>query len=128
MCSFKDNKMYKKIFSALLFWFFLSGFATIISGDVDSVTFDSSPTAAEVYIDGAYVGMTPLTIRVEKNEKDSVMFKKDGYRTVTRDLSKSYDMVTMLSIFWDLSTTDFLTGAAFEYDPKSFYIELQKIN
>ena len=119
--------MHKKIFLALLFWFFLSGFATIISGDVDSVTFDSSPTDAEVYIDGSYVGVTPLTIRLEKNEKDVVMFKKDGYRAVTRDLSKSYDMVTMLNIIWDLSTTDFLTGAAFEYDPKSFYIELQKI-
>jgi len=56
------------------------------------------------------------------------MFKKEGYQTVSRDLSKSYDPVTIISVFWDLSTTDFLTGAAMEYDPKSYFIELKKLN
>ena len=54
------------------------------------------------------------------------MFKKEGYQAVTRELTKSYDPITMGSIFWDLSITDFLSGAAMEYAPKSYYIELRE--
>lgn len=56
------------------------------------------------------------------------MFKLGGYQTITRGLSKSYDPIKILSLPWDLSTTDFLTCAAMEYDPKSYFIELKKLN
>lgn len=56
------------------------------------------------------------------------MFKLGGYQTITRGLSKSYDPIKILSLPWDFSTTDFLTGAAMEYDPKSYFIELKKLN
>jgi len=115
-----------KLLPVLILAMFLSGCATIISGDTETVTFNSSPEGADVYIDGSIVGKTPLSIVLEKNKKDVVMLKKEGYQSVTRDLTKSYDSITMLSIFWDLSTTDFLTGAAMEYAPKSYYIELRE--
>lgn len=106
----------------------MSGCATIMSGDTEAIHFDTSPTGADVFIDGGYVGTTPMTIRLRKSKKDTVMFKKEGYQTISRDLSKSFDPVTVINIFWDLSTTDFLTGAAMEYDPKSYFIELKKLN
>ena len=115
-----------KFLPVLISAIFLSGCATIISGDTETVTFNSSPEGADVYIDGAIIGKTPVSIVLEKNKKDVVMFKKEGYQAVTRDLTKSYDPITMLSIFWDLSTTDFLSGAAMEYAPKSYYIELRE--
>jgi len=115
-----------KFLPVLISAIFLSGCATIISGDTETVTFNSSPEGADVYIDGAIIGKTPVSIVLEKNKKDVVMLKKEGYQAVTRDLTKSYDPITMLSIFWDLSTTDFLSGAAMEYAPKSYYIELRE--
>lgn len=115
-----------KFLPVLISAIFLSGCATIISGDTETVTFNSSPEGADVYIDGAIIGKTPVSIVLGKNKKDVVMFKKEGYQAVTRDLTKSYDPITMLSIFWDLSTTDFLSGAAMEYAPKSYYIELRE--
>jgi len=69
-----------------------------------------------------------MTIRLRNNKKDFVMFKLGGYQTITRGLSKSYDSIKILSLPWDLSTTDFLTCAAMEYDPKSYFIELKKLN
>jgi hypothetical protein len=69
-----------------------------------------------------------MTIRLRNNKKDFVMFKLGGYQTITRGLSKSYDPIKILSLPWDFSTTDFLTGAAMEYDPKSYFIELKKLN
>lgn len=54
------------------------------------------------------------------------MIQKEGYKTVSRDITKSYDPVTVLSIFWDYSTTDMISGAAFEYEPNSYFVELAK--
>lgn len=104
----------------------LAGCATIISGTNQSVTFDSAPEGAEVYIDGARVGVTPITVMLEKSAKSTVMIKKNGYQTVTRDLTKRFDNTAILNIFWDLSTTDAITGAWKEYEPYSYYIELQQ--
>ena len=103
----------------------LSGCATVINGTTQSMTFDSKPQGAEVSIDGAYVGITPLTLKLGKNKKESVQVKKAGYKTVSRDITKSFDPVALVDIFWDLSTTDFITGAAMKYEPNSYFFELQ---
>jgi len=103
-----------------------SGCATVISGTTQTLTFNSEPSGAEVYLDGARVGTTPVSLSVKKNKKDSVMIQKEGYKAVSRDITKSYDPVTILSIFWDYSTTDMISGAAFEYEPNSYFVELVK--
>ncbi|MBF0471855.1 MAG: PEGA domain-containing protein [Gammaproteobacteria bacterium] len=104
----------------------LTGCATIISGTNEGVTFNSSPEGASVYIDGQIVGTTPLTVPLPKMKKKSVMVKKDGYEVITRDLGKQMDPVAIGNIIWDLSTTDFISGALMEYEPKSYYFELEK--
>lgn len=103
----------------------LSGCATVLNGTTQSVTFDSLPQGAEILIDGALVGVTPLTMTLEKNAKDTVMVKKDGFKTISRDLTKKFDGVAVINIFWDLSTTDAITGAIKQYEPNSYYFELQ---
>lgn len=106
--------------------FILSGCATVISGTSQTLTFNSEPDGAEVYVDGAMIGTTPVSVSVGKNDKDSFMIQKEGYKTVTRDITTSYDPVTLLSVFWDYSTTDMVSGAAFEYEPSSYYVQLAK--
>ena len=54
------------------------------------------------------------------------MIEKEGYRTETMPLDKKYDGVALLSIFWDLSTTDFITGAAYEYQPSTYHFKMKK--
>ena len=105
----------------------LTGCATLISGTNQTLTFNSEPSGAEVYLDGALIGMTPVSLSVKKNKKDAFLIKKEGYKAVSRDITKSYDPVTVLSIFWDLSTTDMISGAAFEYEPNSYFIQLQEV-
>ena len=61
----------------------ISGCATVISGTTQTLTFNSEPTGAEVYLDGARIGSTPVSLSVKKNEKDTVMIQKEGYKTVT---------------------------------------------
>ena len=110
------------------FMSYLSGCATVISGTTQSVTIDSNPQGAEVSIDGGYIGVTPITIKLEKNKKDNISLKKEGYKSVSRDLTKNFDPVAIVNIVWDLSTTDFITGAAMKYDPNMYFFELQSNN
>lgn len=125
------NLVTKRI-SAILFavaaFFLLSGSATIISGTNQTLSFQSEPPGATVYLDGQVIGTTPVSVSVRKNQKQSFMVEKQGYQTVTRDITKSYDPVALLSIFWDLSTTDLISGAAFEYEPNSYFIKLTPTN
>lgn len=104
----------------------LSSCASIIKGSSQTVTFQSEPEGAEVIIDGQSRGTTPLTVKLAKNKYDVVTFKKDGYATVNSSLEKKYDAVALLNIFWDLSTTDLISGAAYEYEPNSYFTKLKK--
>jgi hypothetical protein len=105
---------------------FLTSCAGVIKGTDQTVTFTSEPTAANVLIDGQDRGKTPLTLKLKKNAYSSIMIKKDGYRTITRPLEKKYDSTALLNIIWDSSTTDMISGAAYEYEPNSYHFELEK--
>lgn len=109
--------------SALLL---LTGCASVFKGTDQVLTITSDPDGATVRIDGKPVGVTPLSTKVKKNSADSIMIEKDGFRTETMPLEKKFDGVTLLSIFWDLGTTDFVTGAAYEYQPSTYHFKMKK--
>lgn len=104
----------------------LTSCAGIIHGTDQTVTFTSEPSGATVLIDGMSRGKTPLSVKLKKNAYDTVMIKMDGYRAITRPLNKQYDSIALLNVFWDLSTTDMITGAAYEYEPNTYHFELEK--
>lgn len=103
-----------------------TGCASVIKGTDQVLTFNSDVDGAQVFLDGVSVGVTPLSTKVKKNSKSTVMVKKEGYKTQTMPLDKKYDGVALLNIFWDLSTTDLVTGAAYEYDPNTYYFKMNK--
>ena len=103
-----------------------SGCATIISGTTQDITFESSPSGAAVFLDGERIGVTPFTTTLKKNKYSSFRIEKEGYITVSRSLNKEVDLVALLSFFWDLGTTDLVTGAAFKYGSNAYFVELQE--
>lgn len=101
--------------------------ATIISGTNQNVAFNSNPEGATVMIDGVKTCTTPCTISVPKGFREkTVSMSKEGYETYTVPMTTSYDGVALANIFWDLSTTDLITGAAWKYAPNSYFFELKK--
>jgi len=102
----------------------LSGCASIISGTSQDLTFNSNPEGAKVYLDGKVVGVTPFTFAAQKNKYDTMRIEKKGFVSINRDLNKKFDGVAMINIFWDLSTTDAITGAVFKYEENSYFIEM----
>lgn len=118
----------KKIITAALLatTLVLTGCATIISGSNQTLTFNSNVEDVSVYVDGSLIGKTPVSAQFKKNKAQTVMFKKEGYEPVTRSITKEFDPVAVLNIFWDVSTTDFITGAVYEYSPNAIYVEMPR--
>lgn len=103
------------------------GSATIISGSNQNVTFNSNPEGAMVMIDGVKTCTTPCTISLPKAKAQKmVSFEKEGYEKVSMPINTEYNGVALLNIFWDLSTTDLITGAAWNYSPNSYFSDLKK--
>jgi len=127
----KSNKFIKKFLAVLAVLAVLvmtTSFASVIKGTEQEITFESNVDGAEVYIDGECFGKTPFIVNLKKNKYSTIMVKKDGYATQTLPLTKSFDEVALLNIFGGVfsSTTDLVTGAAFEYEPNKLYINLSK--
>lgn len=114
----------KKVLLSITVLIMLSSCASVLKGTSQVLNFSSSPEGAEVIIDGISQGSTPLAVNLKKNKYSSVMFKKNGYETRVVPIQRSYDGIALLNIFWDLSTTDMITGAAFEYEPGNYHVTL----
>lgn len=73
--------MKRKVFAVLVALFVIAGLTSCIS--TTTVTFISNAEDAEVYVDGSYVGKTPVTTQLSNAvwEDPSIIVKKDGYKT-----------------------------------------------
>lgn len=102
------------------------GCATVFKGSSQVVTFNSEPQGAVVVLDGIPMGVTPVSLSLKKNRYKTVMLKKDGFQVITQPLQTGYDAVALVNVLWDCSTTDLITGNAYEYEPNSYHFNLRK--
>ena len=100
--------------------------ATLFHGSTQNISINSQPDGANVYVDGQLMGTTPVTLSLKKGKYKTIEIRKKCYKAVTLPLQKTFDPVAILNIFWDLSTTDFITGNLWEYSPNHYFIKLQK--
>ena len=120
--------IYMKNLIMFIAFILATGCAGVINGTDQDMTFRSDPEGATIMVDGLERGKTPLTISLKKSQYKTVTFKKDGYKDQSIELTKEMDTVAFLNIFWDLSTTDAMTGALYEYKPGMYHITMQKSN
>jgi len=99
--------------------------ATIISGTTQAVSIDSNVKGATVKIEGNLVGQTPFNGKIKRQREALAEVSAPGYAAQPITLTSSYNPVAILSIFWDYSTTDCLTGACWEYAPNTYYVNLK---
>lgn len=105
-----------------------SGCATLMKGTTQTISVSSNVDGAEISLDGMPIGRTPFTGPVKKN-KSTLVIDMEGYRRETVALSKSLE-----PMFWGNiiiggtigSITDFATGAAYQYAPASYQVDLQR--
>lgn len=119
--------MKKILFGLFAFASLVFGSATVFSGTNQSIAIDSEPSGAKVYVDGQLRGVTPLSVMMNKSvSSHEIRVQKEGFADINVPMTKSMDPVAILNIFWDLSTTDFLTGSVMEYSPNNYFFQLEK--
>ncbi len=133
--------MLKKLFTNnhLFIWFGLTAFltlggcATIFSDGQDTITFNSNVPGTKVFLDGIKLGVTPLTIPIErKTANRNLKFTKTGYQTQELPLSHKFNMnfAMLLDISGTVTTltpgaVDALTGNLIKYSPTEYHIEME---
>jgi hypothetical protein len=66
-----------------------SGCAAIFKGSNSNLNATSDPSGAKVYVNGELYGKTPINLRLKSSKTYTIEFKKEGYETVTRNISSS---------------------------------------
>ena len=61
--------------------------ATLFKGTNEEVRFGSEPQKADVWVNGAKLGETPFSIKLESKKTYTIEFKMDGYKTVTKTIT-----------------------------------------
>jgi hypothetical protein len=70
---------------ALLFF----GCATLFKGSTDKVDFSSTPSQADVIVNGQLMGKTPIQLKLQSKQSYNIEFRAEGYQTKTVVLTTS---------------------------------------
>lgn len=76
-------------YATLLFAVLLTGCATLVTGSSTDVSVQSTPSEAEIKINGQDYGETPTTLSLDSDRSHMVELSLDGYEEETIQLQKS---------------------------------------
>lgn len=125
----------KNIFLLSVLVLLFSSCATVFSGTRCTVKIkDGFPAGAKVYVNGNYVGTTPITVTVSKNglknKQTTITIKADGYRAQDIILTRR---IKISALVGDLLFTggvgliiDFIDGAIYKASPGEIKYSLEK--
>jgi len=116
----------KNLISMTLIALTLSSCATIFTGTKDTISFNTKPEGATIYLDGLELCKTPCHVPVRRSINDTdIEVKLDGYNTRLITLNKELNLISIINlgnlVGWGI---DALTGALMKYDRKSYNLEL----
>ena len=75
--------------AAILTLLLSTGCATLFNDEMKTVAMSSNPTGAEVWIDGARLGTTPVSLDLNNQQAHTVVFRREGHQEVTCQLTTS---------------------------------------
>ena len=104
--------------------------ASIFTGTTDTVSFNSTPSGAQVLINGVQIGVTPLTTSVAKSTSTSVVIRKEGYADYQFVLQTSMEPWFFGNIILGGligSLTDVASGAVNQYEPNAYFTTLSPL-
>ena len=123
--------MKKSICIVLIISLFLltSSCASILKGTSNKVDFNSKPQGAKIYVNGNYMGDTPIRLKLESKRTYNIEFRKEGYKTKTFNITNQVGAGwIILDILMGLVPVivDAATGAWYELDQKNVRAILEK--
>ena len=124
------------VVSSAVLWFLvfasmgLMGCATLIHGTSQEVTVESTPTEAQVEVDGRPVGETPTTTVLKRDREYTVSIYREGHephRTTLRPRRNIWATVNILNLVVPGLLIDASTGALYSLEPGTIAPELQPV-
>ena len=122
------KKFYKIIVFVIVFQ--LVGCATIFKGTNSHLGMHSNPAGAEVYINGKYMGKTPLSLKLSSKTSYVIEFRKEGYKSIARNVTNKVGAGwVILDVLGGLVPViiDAVTGAWYQLDQKNVDVHLEKL-
>ncbi len=103
-----------------------SGCATMFSSNSQQVNISSQPPGARVTLNGAYSGVTPLSLTLKTEQNYQVVVQREGYRDATATIHRDLNPVAILNLVsivcW---AVDLATGAFWRLEPTGVQVTLQ---
>lgn len=108
----------------------VAGCATIVTGSSQSLTINTTPSGATVTLNGNNLGVTPLSVDVKRPETERSVFRfeKAGYKPLELPIDRSMNTWWLGNIITGGvfgSTTDYASGAMYEYQPNLIQVTLE---
>jgi hypothetical protein len=107
-----------------------SGCATIIDGSSQVVTFNSQPNGVKILINGAQIGVTPLSTQIHRSKSTIVLARMEGYddqQIAMQTKTNTYFFGNFISGGLIGSTIDYASDAIVEYSPNTYYVTLAPV-
>jgi TolB-like protein len=112
-------------FVAVLLVVLTSGCATVIKGSGRDVTFTSTPSGAEIFVQGKYVGKTPVTAKIDHGFADRVVEARlPGYERRQSVLTTHFSGHSLWLLTYS-ALVDGISGAMFTVDEGSLHLALE---
>jgi hypothetical protein len=118
-----------KILACALICLYLSSCATLFKGTTEEIRLNSDPQRAQVFINGTFMGETPISFKLECKKTYIIEFRKEGYNP------RTYNITNHVGAGWiilDVLTglvgviVDATTGAWYSLDQKNVDAVLEK--
>jgi hypothetical protein len=120
---------FKLFIPILVLCFLSSSCAVIFKGNSSKVDFNSTPAGAQVFVNGNYMGDTPIRLKLESKGNFQIEFRKEGFKTKTFNITNHVGAGwIILDVLFGLLPVivDAATGAWYELDQSMVNAMLEK--
>lgn len=104
----------------------LSGCATLFGNNGRSVSVNTQPQGAQVYLNGQPIGTTPTTVQLASISNNYLQISKKGYQTTSVQIDTTFQKVGLWNIlFWPGFIVDAVSGDMMKISNTDMTVQLQ---
>jgi hypothetical protein len=108
----------------ILIIFSFSSCATLIHGSRQELFLTCEPRVASVYVDGQYIGKTPMHTFLSRGKDHQLKIELAGYKPYETTLTRRLDGWVFGNILLVGIAVDAVNGSMYRLSPKNIYPEL----
>ena len=117
------RKTSRKLFLFLLIFSF-SSCATLIHGSRQHMFLTCEPRVASVYVDGRYIGTTPMHTNLSRGRDHQLRIELEGYKPFETTLTRRLDGWLFGNLLLVGIAVDAANGSMYRLSPRNIYPEL----